>query len=126
MRLLLDTHAFIWACDAPERLPDASRRAILSAANGVMISAVTPWEIAIKCGNGRLTFPLSSWDQHIVRLGGTMLAVSAAHGIEAGFLPRHHLDPFDRMLIAQARVEGLTLVTVDPAIKLYDVAVLPG
>jgi PIN domain nuclease of toxin-antitoxin system len=124
--LLLDTHAFIWACEAPERLSDAARRAIVSAANSVMVSAVTAWEIAIKCSNGRLRFPLSSWDQHIARLGGTMLAVTAAHGIEAGFLPRHHLDPFDRMLIAQARVEGLTLVTADPAVRLYDVAVFGG
>jgi PIN domain nuclease of toxin-antitoxin system len=122
LRLLLDTHIFLCACGVPEKLPEATRRAIASAANAVTVSAVTAWEIAIKCAAGRLDFPLEQWEARIIELGVDTLAVKPAHGIEAGQLPRHHTDPFDRMLIAQARLEGLTLVTADRRIKRYDVA----
>jgi PIN domain nuclease of toxin-antitoxin system len=122
LRLLLDTHIFLWACDVPERLPAATRRAIESAANAVTVSAVTAWEIAIKCASRRLDFPLEQWEARIIELGVDTLAITPAHGIEAGQLPRHHQDPFDRLLIAQARLEGLTLVTADRWIKQYDVA----
>jgi PIN domain nuclease of toxin-antitoxin system len=123
VRLLLDTHIFLWACNAPERLSAAARLAIASDANAVCVSAATAWEIAIKCASGRMRFPLDQWEARIAELGVDPLPVTPAHAIEAGSLPRHHQDPFDRMLVAQARIEGLTLVTEDQALDKYDVTI---
>jgi PIN domain nuclease of toxin-antitoxin system len=87
----------------------------------VVVSAVTPWEIAIKQAAGRLQFPLDRFNDTINRMGCDILPILPAHGIAAGALPRHHSDPFDRMLIGQALVESLTLVTSDRAIARYAV-----
>jgi PIN domain nuclease of toxin-antitoxin system len=90
----------------------------------VSVSAVTAWEIAIKHALGRLKFPIDRFDDVMQRMGFEALPILPAHAIAAGGLPRHHDDPFDRMLIAQARIEGLTLVSVDAAVARYDVPVL--
>ncbi|WP_428483311.1 type II toxin-antitoxin system VapC family toxin [Rhodopila sp.] len=124
MNLLLNTHVFLWMVAEPSRIDRRILAALASPDNEVIVSAATPWEIAIKQACGRLTFPLERFDEIMQRMGCDMLPILPAHGIAAGSLPRHHADPFDRMLIAQARIETLTLVTHDDAIRRYDVAVL--
>jgi PIN domain nuclease of toxin-antitoxin system len=89
--------------------------------NRVSISAATVWEIAIKRAIGRLEFPLDRFDEIIQRMSFDMLPIGPAHAIAAAGLPRHHNDPFDRMLIGQAMVENLVLVSRDPAISKYQV-----
>lgn len=124
MRLLLDTHIFLWACSDADRLSAGARAATASEANEVFVSAATAWEISIKSALGRLAFPLDRFAEILSDMGFAPLAMTMPHGIAAGLLPRLHDDPFDRMLIAQARVEGLTLVTADRAFRGYDVALL--
>ena len=121
MRLLLDTHVLIWAVSRPERLGARIRTALVAPGTTAFVSAVSAWEIAIKRALGRLGFPLEDFDRVLDEAGLEHLPVLAAHGIEAGSLPRHHGDPFDRMLIAQARVEDLVLVSEDVAYAAYDV-----
>jgi PIN domain nuclease of toxin-antitoxin system len=125
LRLLLDTHALIRALAEPARLSAATRAALTDPANAVFVSAASAWEIAIKASLGRLDFPLHAWEEALAAAGFAELAVRAPHAIAAGGLPRHHADPFDRMLVAQARHEGLTLVTQDAALAAYGVALLP-
>lgn len=122
MRLLLDTHSFIWACVEPGKLSNAERDAISSAGNEIFVSAASAWEIAIKRNLGRIAFPIDRFDEMTAALGFEVLSMTAAQAITAGSLPRHHDDPFDRMLIAQARLEGLTVVTADAQFKKYEVA----
>lgn len=124
MRLLLDTHVFIWACVEPERLSVAERDAIADPRNDVFASAASAWEIAIKRALGRLSFPVERFDEFADALGFRPLPMTSAHGIAAGGLPRYHDDPFDRMLVAQARIEALTIVTSDRKIPQYEVALL--
>jgi PIN domain nuclease of toxin-antitoxin system len=88
------------------------------------VSSATVWEIAIKVAIGRLTFPLDQFDDVMQRMGFETLPVLPSHAIVAGSLPRYHADPFDRMLIAQAMVENLILVTSDGIIGRYDVRIL--
>ena len=126
MRLLLDTHVLIWSVSAPQRLSAAARAAIVAPANSVFVSAATAWEMAIKQALGRLDFPLDSFDEELAHAGFDHLPVTAAHGIAAERLPRHHGDPFDRMLIAQALADGLTLVSDDGAFAPYGVPLLPA
>jgi PIN domain nuclease of toxin-antitoxin system len=123
MRLLLDTHAFIWACGEPGKLSEAVRDALSDAENDVFVSAASACEIAIKHALGRIEFPLERFAQLVSDMCIEPLAMTIAHAIAAGSLPRHHEDPFDRMLIAQAKLEGLTLVTVDGVFLKYDVKV---
>jgi PIN domain nuclease of toxin-antitoxin system len=91
--------------------------------NRVFVSAVTAWEIAIKHALGRLKFPIERFDDIMLRMGCEALPILPAHAIGAGNLPRHHDDPFDRMLIAQARIERLALVSSDSAVARYDVLI---
>jgi PIN domain nuclease of toxin-antitoxin system len=122
VRLLLDTHALLWWL-ADEGLTTRARDAIADPAAVVMVSAVSAWEISIKKALGKLSAPDDL--EYQVQAGGFVpLPVSIAHGIAAGQLARHHEDPFDRMLIAQARAEGLTVVTRDKRFADYDVALL--
>jgi PIN domain nuclease of toxin-antitoxin system len=124
VRLLLDTHALLWWL-ADEGLSTPGRDAIADPANVVVVSAVSAWEISIKKALGKLAAPDDLENQ--VHAGGFLpLAISIAHGIAAGQLVRHHEDPFDRMLIAQAQAEGLTIVTRDKRFADYDVALLPA
>jgi PIN domain nuclease of toxin-antitoxin system len=124
VRLLLDTHALLWWL-ADEGLTTEAREAIADPANLVAVSAASAWEISIKKALGKLAAPDDL--EHQVRTGGfTPLPVSIAHGLAAGQLPRHHEDPLDRMLIAQAFAEELTIVTRDKRFGDYGVALLPG
>jgi PIN domain nuclease of toxin-antitoxin system len=124
VRLLLDTHALLcWL--AGEGLAVQARDAIADPENLVVVSAVSAWEISIKQALGKLAAPDDL--EHQVRSGGFVpLPITIAHGIAAGQLARHHDDPFDRMLIAQALAEGLTIVTRHKRFDDYKVSLLPA
>ncbi len=122
MRLLLDTNAVIWWLARMPRLGDSARQAI-SAADEVMVSPVSGYEIHFKQTVGKLDAPDDLSEQIDVH-GFTVLPVTLRHAIEAGDLPLHNRDPFDRLLVAQARGEGLTLVTADRRMSAYDVPIL--
>ena len=123
MRLLLDTHIFLWWLTDDPALPAQSRSAITDAGTEVFVSAATAWEIAIKQTLGRIEFPLDQMRAIVDDAGFVPLGIQIEHAIRAGRLPPHHNDPFDRMLIAQAQHEGLTIVTVDGLMRRYEVAV---
>ena len=121
MNLLLDTHVLLWAAGMPERLP-GDVRALLEAEDAKpFFSAASLWEIAIKSGLGRADFRV---DPRVLRRGllengHAELPVTGAHAVAVDLLPPLHKDPFDRLLIAQARVEGLTLLTADRMVARY-------
>lgn len=120
---LLDTQAFLWWLGDEGQLGTKARAAIGAAENEVLVSAATTWEIAIKRHNGKLEAPgdIESW---IAASGFSELAIEVGHSVRAGELPDHHRDPFDRMLVAQAQLEELIVITSDPDIAKYGVAVL--
>lgn len=125
MRLLLDTHAIIWAVDQPDRLGSRARPALEDAANELLISAATIWEIAIKTGLGKLTLsvPYRQWmDRAIADLGSTILPITVEYADVQARLPGHHRDPFDRMLIAQAMAEKIPLVANEDRFDQYGVS----
>jgi PIN domain nuclease of toxin-antitoxin system len=124
VRLLLDTHALLWWL-ADEGLTTAARDAIADPANLVVVSAVSAWEISIKKALGKLAAP-DDLERQVQAGGFQQLSISIAHGVAAGQLARHHEDPFDRMLIAQAQADGLTIVTRDKRFGEYGVATLPA
>lgn len=124
MKLLLDTHIFVWAINETSRLDRRTQAALASPDNLVLISSVSPWEIGIKQALGRMRFPLDLFDEMIERMDFDVLPILPAHGIVAAGLPRHHNDPFDRMLIAQALTQDLTLVSADRVFTRYDVSLL--
>ena len=124
MRLLLDSHAFLWWLAADASLPAAARSAIAEPTNVVYVSAATVWEIAIKTSIGRIELDDADLAAEISVNDFAELAITARHAQEAGALPRHHDDPFDRMLVAQARLESLTCVTRDTAFRRYGVSTL--
>ena len=124
MRVLLDTHALIWALDAPERLPQTFLDTLDKAGVTVFASAASTWEIAIKVALGRLRFPIEKLPTALSDAAFKELQVSIAHGLEMARLPLIHRDPFDRLLVAQARHEGLTLVTRDPTVRRYPIDTL--
>ena len=121
MRLLIDTHVFVWMTVEPGRVREGVRAALGGRETAVFVSAASIWEIAIKRALGRLRFPLEELDTIMARTGFDPLPITAAHGIAAGGLPRHHADPFDRMLVAQAGLEDLVLVSDDRAFSPYGV-----
>lgn len=121
MRLLLDTHILIWLASEPERLSRAARTMIADAGNALSFSAISMWEIAIKRALGRTDFstdPKPLRDGLIAR-GYSELAMTSEHGFVAGALPSLHRDPFDRAMIGQAMVEGLTFLTADAGLAGY-------
>ena len=122
MRLLLDSHVFLWWKAADPRLSPARVRAIAEAEE-VYVSAATAWELGLKVSLGKLRLP-ESVEDGILASGFSELPVHFRHTREAVVLPPHHHDPFDRMLVAQALCEGLTLMTHDDKITKYEVAVL--
>jgi PIN domain nuclease of toxin-antitoxin system len=118
VRLLLDTHIFLWwRADAPD-LPTVARTAMLDPANEVYVSGAVAWEIAIKSGLGKLDFEGRVADA-VLEEGFVSLPIQLAHADEVRRLPDLHRDPFDRLLLAQARIESLTLVTADPQLRRY-------
>lgn len=124
MRLLLDTNALLcWLAD--EGLSVPARDAIADPGNVVMVSAASAWEISIKKALGKLVAP-DDLEHQVLASGFLPLPISLGHGVAAGRLDRYHEDPFDRMLIAQARAEGLTIVTRDKRFDEYGVPLLPA
>jgi len=127
MKYLLDTHCFLWWFTEPERLSTKASEVIRSRGNQVYFSAVSSWEISIKYRLGKLPLPMKPSEYVVSRMiscGFFHLSINHQHAFLAGSLPLHHHDPFDRMLIAQAVFEEMTLVTVDKKFQLYDVDIL--
>ncbi len=122
MRLLLDTPVLLWWM-ADRRLSRRAHAAIADPTNQVLVSAATAWEMSIKQALGRLDVP-ADLPAQLEANGFVALPITVAHGLVAGALPRHHDDPFDRMLIAQALVEDLTVASRDERFTAYGVAVL--
>jgi len=123
MNLLLDTHTLIWWLETNLNLSPSARAAIAESRNRVFLSAVVVWEIAIKKSLKKLNLP-DDLNEIIIEERFLPLPITLAHALAVEHLPRHHNDPFDRMLVAQAQVEGLTLVTRDPRIRKYEVEVI--
>ncbi len=123
MNLLLDTHILIWAFSNNSRLTGKARDALVDGHNQVFVSAVTAWEITIKKALGKLKVP-DSYEDELTAHRFTALDVTTAHALAVGRLPPHHADPFDRLLIAQTRVENLKLITADPMIQRYDIPII--
>lgn len=128
MNLLLDTHVFLWWLADDPRLSTALRQTIAAADNTCSISAATSWEIAIKMSIGKLRLDDEA-AAHLAELprlcGFDELAITHRHAVHVRSLPFHHTDPFDRILIAQAQIESMTIATVDPVFAAYAVAVAP-
>ena len=124
MRILLDTHALLWALSAPDKLPAAVRHAVQAAENDVYASLASAWEIAIKVALRRLEFDVQSLEDSLAASGIQTLPISLKHTARVAVLPRHHRDPFDRMLVAQALCESLTLASRDRELAKYGVTLL--
>ncbi len=127
MKLLADTHALLWAIDSPERLSSRARNALINPRNSISFSTVSLWEIAIKMSVGRLALE-ADWRDLIEsarqELRASWLLLEPGHCHEVAGLPWHHRDPFDRMLVAQAIAEGMTLISRDRRISRYAAHVL--
>ena len=125
MRLLLDTHTLFWSVEEPTKVSTTAMAAIRPLANDVLLSAATIWELAIKVGQGKiaLSMPYRQWmERAIVDLKLTILPVTVEYADRQSILPMHHKDPFDRLMIAQALVEGIPIVSADAAFDAYGVA----
>jgi len=121
MKLLLDTHLLLWAAGLPNRLSPAARKLLEQPGNELLFSAASIWEVAIKRGLGRTDFQA---DPRLLRRGlldngYTELPISSHHVVAIDSLPPIHKDPFDRLLVAQATVEGITLLTSDSVVSEY-------
>ena len=123
--MLLDTHAFLWWVSDWQHIAESARDAIADPRNEVFVSAVSGWEIAIKKAKGRLVAP-DNLAVVVKEKGFGHLPLTFEQAERAAALPGHHSDPFDRMLIAQAQLEGLVLVTRDAHIPSYHVSVMPA
>ena len=124
MKLLLDTHAFLWFIAGDSQLDDYARQLIEDLSNERYLSVVSVWEITIKSSLGRLTVPAppsALIREHAWANAIDLLAITPEHFDMLHSLPYHHKDPFDRLLIAQAMQEGMLLVTKDQAFNAYDV-----
>jgi len=119
-RLLLDTHVLLWWLQNSKRLGKKARKLIGDPHNEIYVSAVSGWEIAIKRNMGKLKAP-DALENVIEESGFLPLPITFFHGEQAGQLPPHHRDPFDRMLIAQAQAEGLVIITSDEHFGLYGI-----
>jgi PIN domain nuclease of toxin-antitoxin system len=124
MRALLDTHTFLWwVLDVP-RLSSESRAILEDGANDLLFSAASAYELALKARTGKLSLPEPAETyvpSRLVANGFSRLPIELAHALRAGILPSIHWDPFDRLLVAQAQIEGIPILTADPAISRYDV-----
>jgi PIN domain nuclease of toxin-antitoxin system len=126
MRALLDTHTFLWWINDDPRLSERCREIIANGSNEVLFSAVSAWEIAVKSRSGRLVLPSATEPyirEQVSRNRFEVLSIDLAHALRVARLPNHHKDPFDRMLVAQAQVENLTILTADSEIARYPVRV---
>ena len=126
MRLLLDTHVWLWMIAEQERFTIETAALLENSSNDLLLSAVSSWEIAIKHSLGKLTLPAPPANyvpQQIARTGVTPLPVEHSHALRVAALPSHHRDPFDRLLVAQAELEGATLLTGDRQFAPYGIQI---
>ncbi|MFH0845093.1 MAG: type II toxin-antitoxin system VapC family toxin [Pseudomonadota bacterium] len=123
MKLFLDTHVLLWWLDGSPSLSEQARKSIENVDNLVILSAAVIWEIRIKQALGKLKIPPNFYDV-VKQQGFEMLSITSEHANAVGNLPAHHRDPFDRILIAQAKLEGFTVVTHDAIFKKYQIPVL--
>ena len=127
MSILLDTHVFIWAAGESQRLAPSVRGILEDPDEKFFLSSISAVEIAIKWSKGRLALPKEPFDfinGFLIESGISQLAVTIRDACAVGYLPYHHKDPFDRILVAQARSNGLRLMTADPILEKYDVDVI--
>lgn len=127
MSLLLDTQCWLWMVADPERLSPKARALVSSDEHELFLSSASSWEIAIKCGLGKLELPAPPAEFVPTRMrltGVSPLVVTHAHALAVGELPWHHRDPFDRLLVAQAKAESLSLMTADRRLGAYDVPIV--
>ncbi len=127
MRFLLDTHVWLWWITEPERLPGRMVAALESPANRPLLSVASSWEIAVKYAIGKLPLPESPETFVPTRLKRDdieTLPIEHRHALHVASLPAHHGDPFDRLLIAQARLENIPVATIDPKFQAYEVRLL--
>jgi PIN domain nuclease of toxin-antitoxin system len=127
VRVLVDTHCWLWWLASPSRLSRAARAIMESEEHERFLSAASSWEIVIKHATGRLRLPEAPADYVQSRLLGSgvrPLAIEHAHTLQLAELPSHHRDPFDRILVAQAQIEGLALMTADAQLRPYDVEII--
>lgn len=123
MRILLDTHCWLWLQVSPERLPAEIRDLLADPEHDLYLSAASAWEIAVKWALGKLPLPAPPAEYVPLRLerqGVAGLPVEPRHALQVASLPRHHRDPFDRMLVAQAQLEDLHLLTADRTFSAYE------
>ena len=123
MIALLDTGVFLWWLDDPGRLSEAALQEISDRANTIIVSAVVPWELAVKSSLGKVRAQtlLAQWPSRLALLDFRELAIHSEHAIRAGLLPRHHHDPFDRLLIAQSVATAWPVITPDKIFETYGV-----
>jgi PIN domain nuclease of toxin-antitoxin system len=123
MKLLLDTHALIWWFNDPSRLSPRASSILRNPGNTILISAAVAWELAIKANLGKLdALPLvTELSRHTAEEGFTELPISIAQAVRTGLLPRHHRDPFDRALVAQAQELNVPILSADTLLDHYDV-----
>ena len=127
MRVLLDTHCFLWMQAALRKLSPAARAIVEDVDNELLLSAASSWEIAVKYALGKLPLPLPTLEYVPSRMaasGVVGLPVEHAHALQVSVLPPHHRDPFDRLLVAQAIVERIPILTADAQLAAYDVELL--
>jgi len=127
VRVLLDTQAWLWMLAAPERLAPATRKLLTRSDNELLLSAASAWEIGIKHGLGKLRLPDAperAVPELMARTGVVPLPVLHRHALRVATLPPKHRDPFDRLLVAQAQIEDLPILTPDRSLRLYDVKVI--
>jgi len=126
MRLLLDTHILLWMLGSPDILPAKARSITEDDSAILFLSIATPWEMAIKTASGKLDATRILEDFEAVTFRGrfTILETTVRQVIRAGTLPPHHRDPFDRMILAQATIEKLPIMTADPQFRRYGVKIL--
>jgi PIN domain nuclease of toxin-antitoxin system len=123
LRVLLDTHVLLWSIDEPARIGPEAQLAFRTEVTEVVVSVVSLWEIAIKRRLGHLQAP-DNLPQMVADMGHRILGVGADHAWHVRTLPRHHRDPFDRLLVAQAQIEDIPLVTHDSILERYDVKII--
>jgi len=127
LKILLDTHCWLWMQARSERLSPQTRALLQDPENQLFLSAASSWEIAIKYALGKLPLPLPPTEYVPSRMetsGTSPLPVQHSHALHAGSLPLHHADPFDRLLIAQAQLENLKILTADGQFEAYEVDLL--
>ena len=129
MRILLDTQCWLWMAAAPDRFSPSARALVEDRSHELFLSAASAWEIAIKHALGKLRLPeppARYVPSRLASLQTLPLPVEHAHALNVASLPPHHRDPFDRLLVSQAQLEALSILTADPLFERYDVSVLPA